>query len=198
MRLHDDDRQATEEKLFLICALTGPAFSEFDKPKRRPVMNTKTAVLTFNRMIAWIVVFNLLVTVLVGPVSIHAEAESFIIQGNDIHLVAQLVESYGGNITSQLELIHGVAALISPAVISRLRAEPGITSITPNADVKLVGGAAEPNTDSNLEEGGLEPKSPATDYPDMIGANIVWGQGVNGSGVTVAVVDTDWGNRQVY
>ena len=79
-------------------------------------MNTKAAVLTFNRLIAWMVVFNLLVTLLVGPVSAHAEAESFIIQGNDIHLVAQLVESYGGNVTSQLELIHGVGALISPAV----------------------------------------------------------------------------------
>ena len=159
-------------------------------------MNTKAAVLTFNRLIAWLVVFNLLVTLLVGPVSAHAEAESFIIQGNDIHLVAQLVESYGGNITSQLELIHGVGALISPAVISQLRAEPGITAITPNADVKLVGGVVDPTANANPEEGGLGPKSPATDYPDVIGADVVWGQGVNGSGVTIAIVDTGLGQHK--
>jgi serine protease AprX len=177
----------------------GPAFSEFDKPKRRPVMNTKTAILTFNRLTGWTVTLALLITLVVGPVSASVSSaglESFIVQGADSHTVTRLVESYGGTVTSQLDLINGVGALLSPSVISRLLAEPGITSITPNAEVKLVGGAVDPNPSSNSEEGGLGPKSPATDYPDVIGANVVWGQGVNGSGVTVAVVDTGLGLHQ--
>ena len=40
------------------------------------------------------------------------------------------------------------------------------------------------------DEGGKGPKSPATDYPDVTGADLVWQKGVTGQGVTVAIVDT--------
>jgi serine protease AprX len=92
--------------------------------------------------------------------------------------IAQVVNSAGGRITSQLEIITGVAADLPLDAIAVLSKNPAITAITPNGPVYMVG---------------LKPGSsrvPSTDYPELVGADLVWQQGVIGSGVGVAVVDS--------
>src|SRR3989304_7378466 len=107
---------------------------------------------------------------------------SLIIQGADVETVARLVSAYGGTVTSRLEVIDAVGALLPERAIAGLRLEPGIKAILPNAAVKLAD-----NEDSV--------PVPATDYADVVGADIVWEQGTIGKNVTVAIVDTGLGKH---
>ena len=107
---------------------------------------------------------------------------SLIIQGEDVETVARLVSAYGGTVTSRLEVIDAVGALLPERAIANLRLEPGIKAILPNAAVKLA-------------DNGDSVPVPATDYPDVVGADIVWEQGTIGEGVTVAIVDTGLGKH---
>ena len=104
-------------------------------------------------------------------------AASFIIQGKDANQVSQLVQAYGGSITSELRVINAVSARLSPILVSRLLEEPGITAITPNAVVQLA------------DKGGDTP-IPEAEYPQVVGADFTWAQGDIGSGISVAIVDT--------
>ena len=108
--------------------------------------------------------------------------QSYIVQGVDTEQVAALVARYGGQVTSRLEIIGGVGARLSAPAVAALQREAGITAITTNSMVQVVGGAGA----------ALAKKAswPATDYPDVVGADYVWQQGVTGDDVTVAVVDT--------
>jgi serine protease AprX len=107
---------------------------------------------------------------------------SYIVQGVDAIQVAQVVEQHGGVVTSVLELIHGVGAQLPASAVAELQAEPAITAITANGTVVAVGANPTP-------KGGKD-DWPATDYPDVVGADFTWQEGVSGEGVTVAVVDT--------
>ncbi len=90
-----------------------------------------------------------------------------------------MVKKHGGIVTSYLDIINGVGALIPTTSIKALLNEPTINAITPNLTVSL----------SDIEQG-KRPKVPTTDYPDVVGADVVWKKGVYGNGVTVAIVDT--------
>ena len=107
---------------------------------------------------------------------------SLIVQGENVETVARLVSAYGGTVTSRLEVIDAVGALLPEKAIANLRLEPGIRAILPNAAVKL----ADKKDSSPV---------PATDYPDVVGADIVWEQGTIGKDVTVAIIDTGFENN---
>jgi serine protease AprX len=116
--------------------------------------------------------------------------QSFIVQGLSTEAVARLVERYGGAVTSHLNVINAVGALLTPEMAQSLRAAPGVKAVVPNAAVRLVSDGPEDDDDDDEEEGGPGRQTPATDYPDVVGADLVWQNGVTGRGVTVAVVDT--------
>jgi serine protease AprX len=120
-----------------------------------------------------------------------SQESSYIIQGKSMDAVVELVEKYEGTVTSRLEIINGVAAILPPSAIAHLLAEPMITTITPNMTVKTVDKDEQYAMDKAKKKGG----APATDYPDVVGADLVWSQGVIGEGVTVAVVDTGLANH---
>jgi serine protease AprX len=170
------------------------------------VMKPKSS-LKLRRRFSLALVFVMAISMLAVPGSAPAAATtqsySYIVQGVSVNRVSQLVQKYGGSVTSQLEIIHAVGAVLSPAAVASLQAEPGVTAVIPNAQVQLTDNGKEEqekekdkNKDKNKgqdENGDKDRKNgaiPSTDYPDVIGADLVWGQGVNGSGVTVAIVDT--------
>ena len=66
-------------------------------------------------------------------------AASYIVQGLDPDQVARAVEACGGTVTSRLDIIDGVGALLTPQMVDALRADPSIHSITPNGSVKVSG-----------------------------------------------------------
>ncbi len=111
----------------------------------------------------------------------HVPARSYLVQGQDLETVNRLVSAYGGKVTSQLHVINGVAADLPVHRVAALLRESAVSSITPNAPVALVA-----NGSGNVAE---------SDFPEVIGADVVWDHGQIGSGVTVAVVDTGIGNH---
>jgi serine protease AprX len=140
-----------------------------------------------NRFVSISVALSLTMALMLVPGSAPAAAatrQSVIVQGQPLEAVVGAVERAGGTVTSRLDVINGVGALLTPAAAAGLRADPAITAIAPNAEVTLLGGGDDD------DEGGKGPRSPATDYADLVGADLLWQQGVTGQGVTVAVVDT--------
>ena len=102
---------------------------------------------------------------------------SVIVQGTDSTAITKAIERNGGEVTSNLAIIHGVGAKIPRTSINPLLADPSISKVFPNASVKLA--------DSKKVK-----EIPETDYPDVVGADVAWSQGIYGKGITVAVVDT--------
>jgi len=122
------------------------------------------------------------------PVSASPElASSYIIQAANTALAVQLVQAHGGEITSTLDIIHGVAADLTTSELAALKLEEGIIAITPNGDV---------NSSDDKKPGDKikEKDTPSTDYPNVVGANLVWERDITGSGISVAVLDTGIAN----
>ena len=118
-----------------------------------------------------------------------AQQQSYLVQATSTALAAQLVEKHDGVVTSRLEIIHAVGALLSVQGVSQLRLENGIVAITLN-------GSVESSDNDNPEDKNKEKEKeknkgiPSADFPNVVGADVVWNGGVIGSGVTVAVLDT--------
>ena len=111
------------------------------------------------------------------------EMGSFIVKGSDYEAVAELVTANGGEVTSELKVINSLGARLPVKAVARLRAEPEILAISSNAAVTMT------------DNGKSSDPTPASDYPDLVGADLVWEAGVTGEGVTVAVVDTGLSNH---
>jgi len=134
------------------------------------------------RQISLVIILGLLISITGAPAGfvLNNGQAQYIVQGNNIPQVTLLVEKYGGAVTSQLDLINSVGAILPESAIAPLEAETGILSITANASVESTGRHHGYST-------------PATDYADVTGSDLVWEEGTYGRGVTVAVVDTGIG-----
>ncbi|MCB9134688.1 MAG: S8 family serine peptidase [Anaerolineales bacterium] len=108
----------------------------------------------------------------------HAGTISYIVQAANVDVASQRVQQVGGQVTSRLAIINGVAADLSTGAVARLQTMSDVL-LTLNVKVEAAG----------------ENRIPATDYPDVVGADIVWAGGVTGEGITVAVVDTGLANH---
>jgi len=109
----------------------------------------------------------------------QAQSEAnYLVQGKEIELLEDLIPKYGGRVTSRLEIIHSVGAWLPSQAVQALLQESGVLAITPNRAVQISG------------KGDVIPE---TDYANVIGADVVWGEAVLGEEVTVAVVDTGIG-----
>src|SRR5574341_2377246 len=192
-RRHGHDCQAAEDqRLTLFLSSDGPGRSRpvffCDGQRGLANMYNKTSILS--RLISSLAVLGLMAALFTVPGSAPAAAvarQSVIVQGQSLNLVVGAVERVGGIVTSRLDVIHGVGALLPADAIARLKADPAIIAITANAPVELLENSKEGDDD---DEGGKGSKSPATDYPDVTGADLVWQTGDTGQGVTVAIVDT--------
>jgi serine protease AprX len=138
------------------------------------------------RFSIYLLVTLLLFSWVITPAITTAKAEvgSFIVRGPSSQEAASLVESFGGEVTSRLEIIHGVGALVPLDRLPELTALPVGLKITPNAQVKIA------------DDGFFGPIWPETDYPNVVGADLTWDGGIAGEGVTVAVLDTGMSNHQ--
>jgi serine protease AprX len=146
-----------------------------------------------------LVILGVLISLIGGmPASVTSKQQSYIIQATTTGIAAQLVEKHGGTITSRLDIIHSVGALLTDQGVARLRLEKEIVAVVSNgliesSDNDKPGGDdddKEKKKDSNVGEKNKEKGVTTTDFPNVIGADVVWEEGVIGSGVTVAVLDT--------
>ena len=107
---------------------------------------------------------------------------SYIVRGLSSNQASSLILKVGGRVTDRLEIIQGVVANLNEAQAASLRQLSGITSVWENGPVEASG------KDSEYKNGSKA--IPATDYPDVVGADYVWQQGVTGEDVTIAIVDS--------
>ena len=156
------------------------------------------------RILIIVLMFALLLTLTGGmPAAATAPKQSsYIIQATNTELAEQLVSKHGGSITSRLDIIHAVGANLSDESVKQLRLEKGILAITPNSAVN----SSDNGKDKSKDNGNGNDKEkkfratknaqnvPSTDYPNVVGADIVWGEGTIGSGIAVAVLDTGLGD----
>jgi len=95
-----------------------------------------------------------------------------------------------GGVDSDLPAVSGVAADVTPDQLAALRAQPDLV-VTPDVSVSV----------ADTSFGAV--RAPAAVYPQTTGASQLWANGTNGTGVTVAVLDTgidrlpDFGNRLI-
>jgi len=128
------------------------------------------------------------------PTSASASQASFIVQAANTELAVQIVEAHGGEITSRLDIIHAVAANLSANEAAQLRLDKNIVAITPNGEVKA-SDDNKPGKQKEDETKGQTSETPSADFGNVVGADVVWEEGVTGSGVAVAILDTGLGGN---
>jgi serine protease AprX len=138
---------------------------------------------------------SLFITPAITPASVHASAQttdtaSYLVQGNDMSQVSNLVLSHGGTVTSQLEIINAVGAQLTASQALALRQEPGVQAVYANSAVNMVADGNDDTGPTYDPQAGTSDVSPSTDYPDVVGANLAWDQQDIGKGVSVAILDT--------
>ena len=143
-----------------------------------------------SEFLSWLIAFALVFTLLIIPLNTSrtqasTNIASYIVQGTSTDVIVELVEEYGGTVTSRLELIDSVGAMIPVDAISSLLNEPAVIAITPNGTMSVEG--TNKQSPSSKQKNN---KTPETNYPDVVGADAVWAAGVTGKGVTVAVMDS--------
>ncbi|HET9772444.1 MAG TPA: S8 family serine peptidase, partial [Acidimicrobiia bacterium] len=107
-----------------------------------------------------------------------ATDSAVIVQGPNEAGVRAAIAAVGGEVTRDLWVVGGVAADVPEDRVAALRAAPGITSVTEDGTVEV-------------QEAQPSPLHAATAvYPKVVGADRLWTEGVDGEGVTVALIDT--------
>jgi serine protease AprX len=149
-------------------------------------MSTLSYFSKFKNITSFILVTLLFVSGVSVPATHTSGSDftSYIIQGSTAEAAAQAVERVGGVVTSRLDIIQGVGAMLPAGSLPSLVAGSTGLRVTPNYQVKA----------ADLPGAGLQ--FPETDYPDLVGADLVWEAGPVGAGVTVAVIDTGLANHK--
>lgn len=130
--------------------------------------------------------FVTLLSVSGSTVAVKAATSSYIVQGSDVATVVELVEAYGGTVSSELPVINGVGAALTDAAVAALRNEAAVSNITVNQSVSL----SDVSLDKKVERPKQQVNFPDTDYPEVSLATEAWAEGYTGDGVTVAIIDT--------
>jgi len=137
------------------------------------------------------VILGVLLSLTGGSLAKASQEQSYIVQSTTTSLAAQLVEKHGGTVTSHLDIIHAVGALLSDQGAAELTLEEEIIAVTPNGLIESSDNDAPGGKDKNKKD---DKVVPSTDFPNVVGADLVWKKGVIGSDITVAVLDTGIGD----
>ena len=127
-------------------------------------------------------------------------AMTYLIQASDVDTAARRVGEAGGDVTERLPIIRAVAATLTPAQLLEL----DDLRIYTDAQVSLSGKKSKKakklsstltfasQTQDTSSFGGGNPlgQAQASHYPTLIGATDLLAAGIDGEGITVAVVDT--------
>ncbi|HLF41884.1 MAG TPA: S8 family peptidase [Acidimicrobiia bacterium] len=87
------------------------------------------------------------------------------------------VEAVGGRVTQDLWIVDGVAAEVPADAVALLRASAGIVDVSADEAVHLQANPSPLHGASAV-------------YPKVVGADRLWGEGVDGAGIAVGVIDT--------
>ncbi|MEE4193649.1 MAG: S8 family serine peptidase, partial [Anaerolineae bacterium] len=136
---------------------------------------------TVKHAVVLLLITAFVLTAFIVPASPPVVMESVVVQGTDFDQVVHLVSQFGGEIAKQYPGLNAVAAEIPTQAISLIANTKGIISVTQPYQAGLAGFA----------DGAVDnPHVPETFYPEVVGADVVWEQGITGEGVTVAILDS--------
>lgn len=122
------------------------------------------------------------VLLMAGVSSAPAAAEaadrfvSVIVQGVSPEAVDSAVTSVGGHVTQPLPIVNGVSADVPVSSETALRSMPGVLNVTKNAPIKF--------------HAALDAAKTAHQIKSVVNTTDLWAEGIDGSGTTVAVIDT--------
>ncbi|HEX3425832.1 MAG TPA: S8 family serine peptidase [Acidimicrobiales bacterium] len=117
-----------------------------------------------------------------GPLTLLGlPSTKVILTGPGIGSLASTVSSLGGSVVENLTAINGVLASVPNIELPVLNAIPGLL-VSPDLPVSV--------SDAGFAQSAPSGRSPAAVFPQSTGATQLEAQGVNGSGVAVAVLDT--------
>ncbi|NNC75180.1 MAG: S8 family serine peptidase, partial [Acidimicrobiia bacterium] len=129
-----------------------------------------------------LVVFGLAVSAAAQPPLPADSAESYIVQVADGHDAVSIVGATGGSVTHQLGIIGAVAADLTVVQHLRLEEDPAVERIWINGLAELTG---KPDRKTTSKSEVVE-----THYPAHLGADALHLAGIDGSGVTIAILDS--------
>jgi subtilisin family serine protease len=127
-----------------------------------------------------------------------ADAARYLVQAANSRAANQDVRRVGGKVEQDLGIINAVAAELNPGQVARLRDTPDVhifadRSVT-TAQSSLTTTLSESLTGSSTPTDGTGVSTPTvlyqTNYPILVGANVLQQKGITGRGVTIAVLDT--------
>ncbi|WP_395339945.1 S8 family peptidase [Ningiella sp. W23] len=111
-----------------------------------------------------------------GSASLVQQApKSYIIQGSSADLLVAKVESVGGDVNKQFPIINAVSAILTPSQAEQLKGGSGIR-VMDDRSVTTMSTSKEFVVDNYIST--------------QVGANRLHDNGITGSGVTVAVIDS--------
>src|SRR3984893_18598256 len=114
----------------------------------------------------------------------------YLVQSSTASTATERVVNVGGQVRQVLPIINGVAADLSSAQVAKLRRTPNV-HLFEDRPIGTRGGKAPPLT--VLTDGmgvSAKPNQYRTDYPFLVGADLVQAVGITGKGGTLSVVDT--------
>lgn len=120
----------------------------------------------------------------------HGGHSRYIVQAANVADARHRVSAVGGNILRPLDAINAISADLDDAQVGKLRAAGGVKlfkdravgtqgNMTPTAVVLTDGTAVS-----------AKAKDFQTNYPMLVGADVVQQSGITGANVTIAVLDT--------
>lgn len=104
-----------------------------------------------------------------------ASSASYIVQGESLADVRSAVEAAGGEITHELGVIRAVGAGLDASQVRQLDSHVEQLKVFANRNIHT----------ASVREGGV-----ITDVARMVDADLLRSQGLNGSGVGIAFIDT--------
>lgn len=110
-----------------------------------------------------------------------AATQHIIVQAVSVATAAEAVVRAGGAVVAPLPIVSGVAARIPVGAASEIAGHPGVRAVTPDSRVRV----AETSADA-----GVNPSTINSVFAREVNADKMWGLGYDGTGVTVALIDT--------
>lgn len=117
---------------------------------------------------------DVLAAVADGPATVIVQATPVAVD-----VARDALEAAGGQVVTDLEIISGFSALVDEASLDAVATVPGVRHVTLDDEVEL----------AHTGENGSKPAAD-THFPQTIGAAQLHAQGVDGSGVGIAIIDT--------
>ena len=125
------------------------------------------------------------------PIQQAINTERFIIQGDNVNSVQQVVEQLGGKVTHKLFIINSVSAEMNNEQIEQLKAHPKIKKLY--RDYKVISNFRDGDSNAHFQDDDDSPELgfiPDDNYAKRVGADLLHDNNIDGTGITIAFVDT--------